>query len=52
MLELNFKIVPLPTKNFLIFVINSLVTQSCLTLQHHGKQHARPPYPSPTPGVY
>ena len=22
------------------------------SLQHHGLQHARPPYPSPTPGVY
>ena len=28
------------------------VTQSCLTLQHHEPQHARPPCPSPTPGVY
>ena len=28
------------------------VTQSCLTLHPHGLQHARPPYPSPTPGVY
>ena len=30
----------------------SLVTQSCLTLRHHGLQHARPPCPSPTAGVY
>ena len=30
----------------------SSVTQSCLTLQPHGLQHARPPSPSPTPGVY
>ena len=28
------------------------VTQSCLTLQPHGLQHARLPCPSPTPGVY
>ena len=28
------------------------VAQSCLTLQPHGLQHARPPCPSPTPGVY
>ena len=28
------------------------VTQSCLTLRLHGLQHARPPCPSPTPGVY
>ena len=27
-------------------------TQSCLTLWPHGLQHARPPCPSPTPGVY
>ena len=32
----------------------SSVTQSCLTdcLQTHGLQHARPPCPPPTPGVY
>ena len=31
----------------------SLVTQSCPTLCNpHGLQHARPPCPSPTPGVY
>ena len=29
----------------------SSVTQSCLTLQPHESQHARPPCPSPTPGV-
>ena len=28
------------------------VTQLCLTLRHHGLQHARPPCPSPTAGVY
>ena len=27
------------------------VTQSCLTLQPHGLQHARPPCPSPSPEV-
>ena len=27
------------------------VTQSCPTLWPHESQHARPPYPSPTPGV-
>ena len=27
----------------------SSVTQSCLTLQPHGLQHTRLPYPSPTP---
>ena len=30
----------------------SSVAQSCLTLQPHGPQHAGPPCPSPTPGVY
>ena len=30
----------------------SSVTQSCLTLQTHGLQHARPPCPSPTSRVY
>ena len=29
----------------------SSVIQLCLTLQPHGLQHARPPYPSPTPGA-
>ena len=30
----------------------SSVTQSCLTLQLHGLQHARLPCPSPTPGAH
>ena len=30
----------------------SSVTQSCLTLPPHELQHARPPCPSPTPGVH
>ena len=30
----------------------SSVTQSCPTLWPHEPQHARPPCPSPTPGVY
>ena len=30
----------------------SSVAQSCLTLQPHGWQHARPPCPSPAPGVH
>ena len=30
----------------------SSLTQSRLTLWPHGLQHARPPCPSPTPGVY
>ena len=28
------------------------VAQSCPTLRPHGLQHARPPYPLPTPGIY
>ena len=28
------------------------VTQPCLTLQPHRLQHARPPCPLPTPGIY
>ena len=30
----------------------SSVAQSCPTLRPHEPQHARPPCPSPTPGVY
>ena len=30
----------------------SSVTQLCPTLRPHGLKHARPPCPSPTPGVY
>ena len=30
----------------------SSVAQSCLTLRPHELQHARPPCPSPTPGVH
>ena len=33
-------------------LVISSVAQSCLTLWPHGLQHARPPCPSPTPGVY
>ena len=36
----------------LLSVQFSSVTQSCLTLQPHESQHARPPCPSPTPGVH
>ena len=37
----------------LYFLIQfSSVAQLCLTLRPHGLQHARPPCPSPTPGVY
>ena len=36
----------------LISVQFSSVAQSCLTLQHHGLQYARPPCLSPTPWIY
>ena len=35
-----------------LFVAFTSVAQSCLTLQPHEPQHARPPGPSPTAGVY
>ena len=35
-----------PTSQF------SSVARSCPTLRRHGLQHARPPCPSPTPGLY
>ena len=34
------------------FLQFSSVAQSCPTLQPHEPQHARPPCPSPTPGVH
>ena len=41
---------------YCIFIRSSVqfssVTQSCPTLQPHESQHARPPCPSPTPGVH
>ena len=36
----------------MISVQLSSVVQSCLTLLPHESQHARPPCPSPTPGVH
>ena len=42
------------TKRDLIFRSDQIrsVAQSCLTLRPHESQHARPPCPSPTPGVH
>ena len=37
---------------FLLKIQFSSVAQSCLTLRPHESQHARPPCPSPTPGVH
>ena len=34
------------------FQFSSVQSQSCPTLQPHELQHARPPCPSPTPGVH
>ena len=43
-------------KNFKLLLEDSVqfssVAQSCPTLQSRESQHARPPCPSPTPGVY
>ena len=41
-----------PTIWYFSSVQFSSVVQSCLTLRRHGLQHARPPCPTPTPGVY
>ena len=47
---------PLLAKKYLWFLICYLqfssVAQSCPTLRPHKLQHARPPCPSPTPGVH
>ena len=43
---MNRWILKLPSVQF------SSVAQLCLTLRPHESQHARPPCPSPTPGVY
>ena len=40
-----------PEKKTRSAVLFSSVAQSCPTLRLHGLQHARPPCPSPTPGV-
>ena len=39
-------------KNINLHIQFSSVTQSCPTLWPNEPQHARPPCPSPTPGVY
>jgi len=46
-------LIPYSTGSYIQYLVQfSSVTQSCLTLRTHGLQHARPPCPSPTPGVY
>jgi len=43
----------LTLKKDVFFIIQfSSVAQSCPTLRPHELQHARPPCPSPTPGVH
>ena len=44
--EINSKLLTMYSVKF------SSVTQSCPTLRPHEPQHARPPCPSPTPGVH
>ena len=39
-------------QKLIIILQFSSVAQSCPTLWHHESQHARPPCPSPTPGVH
>ena len=50
--SLNFPCLAIKYKFYFTSVQFSSVTQLCLTLWPHGLQHARPPCPSPTPGVY
>ena len=49
-------LVPLVGKMKDIYTFSSVqfssIGQSCPTLQPHESQHARPPCPSPTPGIY
>ena len=40
------------SRHLLFLKAFSSVAQSCPTLRPHGLQHARPPCPSPTPGVH
>ena len=47
----NFSIWSPTVAGYLLFQYSS-VTQSCPTLWPHEAQHARPPCPSPTPGVH
>ena len=47
----HYKKLRVSVKRHLVKILSS-VTQSCLTLQPHEPQHARPPCPSPTPGVH
>ena len=45
-------LIPIPKRAMIKNVQFSSVTQSCPTLRPHESQHARPPCPSPTPGVH
>ena len=46
-------LIPYSSGSYIQYLVQfSSVTQSCLTLQTHGLQHARLPCPSPSPGVY
>ena len=50
--SLNFPCLAIKYKFYFTSVQFSSVTQLCLTLWPHGLQHARPPCPLPTSGVY
>ena len=50
--ELMIENFPNLRKNINLHIQFSSVTQSCPTLWPNEPQHARPPCPSPTPGVY
>ena len=41
-----------PTDGTYIFLVKDKKCSQVSTLSDHGLQHARPPCPSPTPGVY
>ena len=56
--QVDFLPAELPGKPYLFIIIDNLISVqfSCSVMSHslrpHGLQHARPPCPSPTPGVY
>ena len=51
-LKLNIQKTKIMASSPISSVQFSSVAQSCLTLRPHELQHARPPCPSPTPGVH
>ena len=51
-LKLKIQKKKIMASGFISSVQFSSVAQSCCSLQPHELQHARPPCPSPTPGVH